>query len=140
MNQAIELKFSAVVHQVSALNWRKNFCPCSTSLPATAHFGQNFGWLLRPHLLEFFFEKNFGEILDLYQLAIGRNFKYLEKKCHFKIFWITSKSTFMISTNKHTYYLNQNKNSSHFIWTLRSTLRQVLMSNIFWHVTLLHQK
>ena len=86
MNQAIELKFSGDVHQVSALNWRKNFCPCSTSLPATAHFGQNFGWLLRQHLLEFFFEKNFGEVLDLYQLAIGRNFEYLEKNGVFKFF------------------------------------------------------
>ena len=86
MNQAIELKFSGDVHQVSALNWRKNFCPCSTSLPATAHFGQNFGRLLRPHLLEFFFEKNFGEVLDLYQLAIGRNFEYLEKNGVFKFF------------------------------------------------------
>ena len=26
-----------------------------------------------------FFEKNFGEVLDLYQLPIGRNFEYLEK-------------------------------------------------------------
>ena len=26
-----------------------------------------------------FFEKNFGEVLDLYQLPIERNFEYLEK-------------------------------------------------------------
>ena len=26
-----------------------------------------------------FFEKIFGEVLDLYQLPIGRNFEYLEK-------------------------------------------------------------
>ena len=86
MNQAIELKFSGDVHQVSALNRRKKFCPCSTSLPATVHFGQNFGRLLRPHLLEFFFEKNFGEVLDLYQLVIGRNFEYLEQNGVFKFF------------------------------------------------------
>ena len=30
-------------------------------------------------MLEFFFEKKFGEVLDLYQLPIGRNFEYLEK-------------------------------------------------------------
>ena len=45
MNQAIFLKFSAFVHQVFALNWHKNFCHCSISLPATACFGQNFGRL-----------------------------------------------------------------------------------------------
>ena len=45
INQAIFLKISAFVHQVFALNWRKNFCRHSISLPATAHFGQNFGRL-----------------------------------------------------------------------------------------------
>ena len=33
-----------------------------------------------------FFEKNFGEVLDLYQLAIRRNFEYLEKNGVFKFF------------------------------------------------------
>ena len=30
-------------------------------------------------MLKFFFEKFFGEVLDLYQLPIERNFEYLEK-------------------------------------------------------------
>ena len=36
--------------------------------------------------MEFFFEKNFGEVLDLFQLPIGRNFEYLEKNGVFKFF------------------------------------------------------
>ena len=55
MNQDIFLKFSAFVHHMSVLNWQQNFCCCSISLPATAHFGQNFGWLYRPYLLNFSF-------------------------------------------------------------------------------------
>ena len=36
--------------------------------------------------MEFFFEKNFGEVLDQYQLPIRRNFEYLEKNGVFKFF------------------------------------------------------
>ena len=36
------LKFSAFVHHIFAQIWVKNFGPNSNSLPATAHFGQNF--------------------------------------------------------------------------------------------------
>ena len=45
INQDIFLKFSAFVYHISVLNWQQNFCCCSINLPATAHFGQNFGWL-----------------------------------------------------------------------------------------------
>ena len=41
-NQDIFLKFSAFVHHKSLQIWRKNFGQNSNSLPATAHFGQNF--------------------------------------------------------------------------------------------------
>ena len=41
-SQDIVLKFSACVHHKFVLNWHKNFGRCSISLPATAHFGQNF--------------------------------------------------------------------------------------------------
>ena len=37
-------------------------------------------------MLEFFFEKIFGEVLDQYQLPIRRNFEYLEKNGVFKFF------------------------------------------------------
>ena len=44
-------------------------------------FKNSFQWPtgigLEPH--QFFFEKNFGEVIDLLQLPIGRNFEYLEK-------------------------------------------------------------
>ena len=36
--------------------------------------------------MEFFFEKNFGEVLDQYKLPIRRNFEYLEKNGVFKFF------------------------------------------------------
>ena len=45
MNQDIYLKFSAFVYHVIAQIWIKNFGQTSNSLPATAHFGQNFGRL-----------------------------------------------------------------------------------------------
>ena len=86
MNWDICLKFSAFIHHMFVQIWEKKFDKDSISLPATAHFGQNFGRLLRPHLLDFFFEKNFCEVLDLYHLAIGRNFEYLEKNGVFKFF------------------------------------------------------
>ena len=102
-SQDIVLKFSACVHHKFVLNWHKNFGHCSISLPATAHFGQNFGRLQRPHLLEFFFEKNFGEVLDLYQLAIGRNFEYLEKNGVFKFFKSLPVHLITTSTNQRTF-------------------------------------
>ena len=42
MNQDICLKFSAFVHHKSVQIWQKNFGRSSISLPAMAHFGQNF--------------------------------------------------------------------------------------------------
>ena len=42
-NQDIFLKFSAFVNHVSAHIWQNNFGQNSNSLPAGAHFGQNFG-------------------------------------------------------------------------------------------------
>ena len=58
-NQDIFLKFSAFLYLMFVLNWQKNFGRCSISLPATTNFDQNFGWLLWPYLLEFFFWKKF---------------------------------------------------------------------------------
>ena len=42
MSQDIFLKISPFDHHMIVLNWPKNFGPYSISLPATAHFGQNF--------------------------------------------------------------------------------------------------
>ena len=52
-----------------------------------------------------FFKKNFGEVLDLYQLPIGRNFEYLEKNGVFKFFkslpvHLIMKSTPQLSTKQ----------------------------------------
>ena len=41
-NQDICLKFSAFVLHMFEQIWLKHFDPNSNSLPATAHFGQNF--------------------------------------------------------------------------------------------------
>ena len=42
MSQDIFLKISPFDHHMIVPNWRKIFGPYSISLPATAHFGQNF--------------------------------------------------------------------------------------------------
>ena len=52
--------------------------------------------------MEFFFEKNFGEVLDQYQLPIRRNFEYLEKKRRFQIFQKPSSPGFQSFLVKHS--------------------------------------
>ena len=61
------MKFSAFVHQVNVKIWRKKFGHTSNSLPAKAHFGQNFGHLKQLYLLRYFEKKKSGEVLDLYE-------------------------------------------------------------------------
>ena len=49
-------------------------------------FWPKFWMALATLFVGIFFQKNFGEVLDLYQLPIGRNFEYLEKNAVFKFF------------------------------------------------------
>ena len=85
-NQDIFLKFSAFIYHMFAQIFSKNFGHNSNSLPATAHFGQNFGRLQRPYLLRYFKKKKTGEVLDLYESPDGRNFQYLQKNGVFNFF------------------------------------------------------
>ena len=50
--------------------------------------------------MEFFFEKNFGAVLEQYQLPIRRNFEYLEKNGVFKFFKSLSVLLFL-QVNQH---------------------------------------
>ena len=73
-NQDILLKFSAFVHHMFVQIWQKNFGHDSFSMPATAHFVQNFGCLQRLYLLRYFKKKQIGEVLDLYEKPEWKNF------------------------------------------------------------------
>ena len=65
---------------------KKNFGHNSNSLPAMAHFGQNFKYLSQLYLLRYVKKKKTGEVSDLYEWSPGRNFQYLLKNGVLKFF------------------------------------------------------
>ena len=67
-NQAILLKFSVFVHQVSVLNWQKKFLPSLNQPASTSPFLPKIWTALATVFIGIYFlKKNFGEVLDLFQ-------------------------------------------------------------------------
>ena len=64
----------------------KKFLPLLNRPARNGPFLPKFRTALATVIVGIFFEKNFGEVLDRYQLPIGRNFEYLKKNGVFKFF------------------------------------------------------
>ena len=67
-------------------NLMKKFWPLLNPPARNGPFLPKFWTALATVIVGIFFEKNFGEVLDQYQLPIRRNFEYLEKNGVFKFF------------------------------------------------------
>ena len=83
-------------------NLMKTFLPLLNRPARNGPFLPKFWTALATIIVGFFFEKNFGEVLDQYQLPIGRNFEYLEKNGVFKFFKSLHLQVFRASWLKQT--------------------------------------
>ena len=70
---------------MSAKNWQRNFLHYSSSESAVHPSVPNPPMALVTIFVEMFSKKNFGEVLDLYQLPHGKKFEYLAKNGVLKV-------------------------------------------------------
>ena len=77
--QDIDLKFSAFVHHMSGVNWQRDFSHYSISGSVAPSSMQKLWTPPAAIFVEKKFEKNFGVVLDLFELPHERTFWYLEK-------------------------------------------------------------